>query len=118
MKDRLWLRNTINYKIIDYHQNNGQVYIGTDKGILVVDTNQLDHYLKSWLPVENPEENTDIILFEKEKLNPLYDTIFDNIDRLKNEPGFIKQADAINRSIKTLIDSVKLGLLIKKKVEL
>lgn len=117
MINKTWLHNATNYKIIDYYPYFGQVFIGTDKGILKVDTEKLDTFLKGWLPVENPEKDTDVILFEKEKLNPLYDTIFDNIDKLKKEPGFIKQADAINRSIKTLIDSVKLGLLIKKQVE-
>ena len=63
------------------------------------------------MPVKN--NNTEVVIYDNiisKNLTPLTETVRDSIDKLKNDGSFIKQADAINRSINTMINLAKLQL--------
>ena len=53
-------------------------------------------------------------IYEQVKKLDLATVLMENINTLKSNPGFVKQATVINNSINTLLNAVKTEILVKK----
>ncbi|MRS02019.1 hypothetical protein EG832_02120 [bacterium] len=118
---RIFLRNGIEHTIISFLPNrlddrytvktNRQVFESNEAGIRKI--------LKDLLPVEDePEMTMEIVPFKEEctsVTNDLRATLLEAIEKVQQDPGYIKQAQAINSLTKTIIYSFQIQQQLGRK---
>jgi len=119
MLDSVWMYKLECYRMIDYSIVENTVTIITDKKDFNFHKKHIDLVLEEWLPVsdEKPvtrKKNTMPIVLGHEQLPNLTNLVLGNIDKLKTDSSFIKQAQAINQSILTLINITKMQINLAK----
>ncbi len=127
MVNHTYIYKARHQKILSFRIEDDTVHIVTDLRWLKIDITKIEKELQEFLPVE--EEKDDAVIDgiylptvhqAKENMPSLKDTILENIDKLKTNKDYVKQAAAINQSINTLINMAKLELQtvrIKSKVK-
>lgn len=121
--DRM-LNKTFIYKqdqivIRDYFQEpeKGTVRVITDKKPITVQTSQLADFEKACLPVEEPATqavSTEVVSQASSLLLTLQQTLLDNIEMVKKDKEYTKQANVVNSSVNALIGMAKLQLQVGK----
>jgi len=110
---------TENHKIIAIKQTDESVFISTDKDLLIFPLDDIEEIIeKEFLPVEVDNDgltkSNGLVVFQQVKATDLVKVLQDNISRLQKEPGYIKQATAINQTTNTLLNLVKTELSARK----
>jgi hypothetical protein len=117
MRGKFFLYNAKNHKIVGYKMNADDVVIATDKEIFVWDYITTENNLSSFLPVENEPVDA-IVLFSNGEIKSITSILMDSINKIQQDPGYIKQAMAINSTANTLINAAKMALqLYKQKLD-
>ena len=92
--------------------------VATDNGWLEFATGKAEKALAEFLPVHANNRSLAITVMPKNgELQNLKEIILDNIQKVKEDKDYIKQADAINKSIGTLINMAKLEISYIKAIK-
>ncbi|MCL5031265.1 MAG: HNH endonuclease [Bacteroidetes bacterium] len=106
------------HKIIATRIKEESVFISTDLDLIELNINDCEKIIHNdFLPAESgsPQETESApVLYQEIKSAGLITDLKSNIDQLKQDPSYIKQAMAINSTVKTMLDIVKTELQIKK----
>lgn len=107
MAGKNYLFNGRRHKIIKARQAGDKIEIVTDKEWLSLDEKEV----RSFLPAA-PDQEVSLQILPKndDTLSTLRGTVLQTIEKLKADKAYIDQANAINGSIKTIIDLAKLEL--------
>lgn len=127
MTDRTKLNRLINKEFI-YKQENilitdhfedpdkGVINIVTKSKTIKVKTEELPVFLEALLPVD--DSNTQAVAVVSNEtgglLRTLQETLLDNIERVKKDPGYIKQANTVNSSVNALVGMAKLRVQVER----
>lgn len=86
-----------------------------------IKTQDVSRFMEACLPVEsenNPTDNaavsTEVVKQTNTLLNTLQQTLLDNIEQVKKNPAYIKQANVVNSSVNSLIGLAKIQIQVKK----
>ena len=101
------------------YQLNGKLVLKTNQEEYERPLDSIPDFLDHWepfdttknvlVPIEAP------MLKETNMVNTLTDLLMDNIDKVKNDAGYIKQAQAINNNVNSIINLTKLKLDVIKQ---
>lgn len=115
MLGKLWLHNGNQIKIINYHvlseQGKIQIDIEGKDPMMIKDINK---FIEGCLPVEETAVSVEVIQQTNGLINTLQKTLLDNIEKVKNDKEYIKQANVVNSSVNALIGMAKLQLQVEK----
>jgi len=116
MKGKLFLYKTFQHRIIQIKINGDQetIEIVTDKDWLIFSIMEIEGKLKDFLPISDEKATSALISLPADTSQSLAKTIIDNIDKLKDNPGYVQQAAAINKSINTLISLARAEIEARK----
>jgi len=109
MKGKTFMFNAKNIKILNYKLDADNVIIATDKELFVWDYVTAETKLSTFLPVED-EPSTAIIPFNNSEIRDITSILMDSINKIQQDPNYIKQAMAINSTANTLINACKMSL--------
>lgn len=112
MVGKSFLVNTITHKISNFRIADEKLLIVTDKRFFEVDLVNAPKTLEMFLETE--DEHLPVQTFEVKALGSageIKDIIMENIRKLKGNPEYIPQAQAINESVKVLVDVAKTEVL-------
>lgn len=119
MRGNAYIYRGTYYEINDAMMVDGLVLISTNKLMLRFTELEFLQEFNNFLPTA--KESAEIVLTAQATQTPLNgmaktvkDTIMDSIKKIQNDPKYIAQAEAINRSVNTLINIAKLELQAKK----
>jgi hypothetical protein len=127
MNDRTKLNRLLNKEFI-YKQENivitdhfedsdkGTINIVTKQKTIKIKSAELPAFLESLLPVDDTN-TTAVAVVSKETgglLTTLQETLLDNIERVKADPGYIKQANTVNSSVNALVGMAKLRVQVER----
>ncbi|WP_143061564.1 hypothetical protein [Dyadobacter sp. SG02] len=103
-----FLVNATHHKVASFRISEDRLLIATDKKIFEVDTVNALKLIESFLPADNdPPTIPAVEIKALAGAGEIKDIIMDNIRQLKGNPAFIPQAQAINESVKVLVDVAK-----------
>jgi len=114
------LQNSYNYRGVTHKINDAQitedmVFLSTNKRMLRFNHEQFMTEFKEFLPAE-AESNS--VVVRHEPLNgmtkTIKDTLMESINKVREDAKYIKQAEAINKSVNVLLNMAKLDLQAKK----
>jgi len=118
------MHNAKTFKIRDYEITDEKLIIITDGDTIRLVLDKALPFLNECLTVDGKETikkekrfNGDLQLYDRNTTQKLRDTLIENIDRVKENPNYIKQAHAINSSVNTLINLVKTEIMARKIIE-
>lgn len=115
-----------NIKIKDYYpiQEKGEINIITDGNPIRIKENEIVKFCEQLLPVDAPETkatqglsvhlSAQVAEQTNGLLATLQQTLLDNIEAVKRDGGYIKQANTINSSVNALIGMAKLQIQVGK----
>lgn len=119
MRGNAYIYRGTYYEINDAMMVDGLVLISTNKLMLRFTELEFLQEFNNFLPTA--KESAEIVLTAQATQTPLNgmaktvkDTIMDSIKKIQNDPKYIAQAEAINRSVNTLVNIAKLELQAKK----
>lgn len=115
MLGKSFIYNQNNITLDDYEVDEDGVHVVASGKKLFLPTGELDNFIKKCLPVENAVE-----VFSSQEINimsTLQQTLLANIEKLKTDPGYVKQATAINNQINTIINMTALQLKVRTKLK-
>lgn len=113
MKGQVWMYKTELQTFLAYKIMGGEVIITTDRDIYKFPIGEINKKINDFLPVEQQPVKS-LISTKDLGLTTLKDTIVDNIQRLKQDPGFLQQAKETNKMVLTLLNMIKLQIDIEK----
>lgn len=114
MVNKFWMYHTRHHKLLSFKIKEGQVILVTDRDWIEIPLKRINQTLVEFLPVvEDKHSNLSVILFEGNGKASLKDLIYENIEKIKANPEYIKSAKALNEQVKTVIEMAKLELQIK-----
>jgi len=110
------------YKFLSINRDPTRITIATDKKWILIEHSEIPSFLKDLLevddeqlPAKNGTNATAIISDQmKQNVNSLSGILLSNIERLKDDPTYIKQAQQINNSARTIIEMARLELDVHK----
>lgn len=108
-----------NIRIVDFYPEKDKetfkIILANKKPITVKD-GEVDKFCKDLLPVDAPETGVSIQVAESTNgmIVNLQQTLLENIERVKQDPGYIKQASTINSSVNALVGMAKLQIQMSK----
>ena len=132
MKDRTRLNNLLG-KTYMYKQDSilvsdwfedvdaGLYKVVTTNGVIPVPVNEVKEFIDHLLPTEEESTtavSTEVVRETEGFLKTLQQTLMENIEMVKKDPAYIKQANSVNSSVNALIGMAKLQLQVgrlKKK---
>ncbi len=123
MIGKSYMYKTFIHRIISYEHISSTILLHTNKETITFTSSQAEKKLDEFLPVANIIEPAEakpavnnLVLYEKikEDLPNLTDIIKGNIAKLQSSREYIPQAAAINESINSLVNLVKLEIMVKK----
>lgn len=114
MVNKTWMYNARHHKLLSYRISENSVILVTDKEWYEIPITKINKELSSFLPVatSNSHKDVSIVLFSGNGQSSLRDVVMDNITKLQSDPNYIKQAEAINKQVKTMIEMSKLKIKI------
>lgn len=119
MRGNAYIYRATYYEINDAMMVDGLVLLSTNKLMLRFSELEFLQEFNNFLPTA--KESTEIVVATQATQTPLNgmaktvkDTIMDSLKKLQEDPKYIAQADAINRSVNTLVNIAKLELQAKK----
>lgn len=77
----------------------------------------LSQFLNECLPVDSEDEtvvSTEVVQQTNNLLTTLQQTLLDNIEKVKKDPAYIKQANTVNSSVNSLIGLAKIQISVSK----
>jgi len=98
------------HKLLNFTIDNLKVMIATDLTILSLTAQEASAQVRLFKPVAQEVSKALSTIPQNEQMGQLKDVIMNSIERLKGEPDFIPQAQAINEQVKTVIEMGKLEL--------
>lgn len=114
MLDKTYIYKQNHIKIKDYFVNDEKksVQVITDAKPITVPINELAEFEKACLPIEEPSTAVSIEVVQETSvfLTTLQKTLLENIDKVKADPNYIKQANVVNSSVNALIGMAKVQL--------
>ena len=108
---KTWMYKTQNHYVITYKELEDQVIISTDSNMISISKEKLDEELEEFLPVD--QDNSVTLFGAKPQLlisrqnDSMYSIMNECITKIKEDPTFISQAQAINRTMQTMIEIAK-----------
>jgi len=115
MLQNSYMYKGIIHKIIDAQITEDMVFLSTNKRMLRFNYEQFMTEFKEFLPAE-AESNA--VVVRHETLNgmtkTIKDTLMESINKVREDAKYIKQAEAINKSVNVLLNMAKLDLQAKK----
>jgi len=115
MLQNSYMYKGITHKIIDAQITDDMVFLSTNKRMLRFNHEQFMAEFKDFLPAE-AESNA--VVVRQEPLNgmtkTIKDTLMESINKVREDAKYIKQAEAINKSVNVLLNMAKLDLQAKK----
>jgi len=115
MLQNSYMYKGITHKIIDAQITDDMVFLSTNKRMLRFNHEQFMAEFKEFLPAE-AESNA--VVVRQEPLNgmtkTIKDTLMESINKVREDAKYIKQAEAINKSVNVLLNMAKLDLQAKK----
>lgn len=115
MKGKLYLFRTENYRLINYKINEETVDIVTNhRWFSIPLDDKAWRFISEFLEVEEENPEVELSLFTPQSTNQLRNVMLDSIEQLKTNPGYVKQANAINQTINTMINCAKMEFSMKK----
>ena len=115
MLQNSYMYKGITHKIIDAQITDDMVFLSTNKRMLRFNHEQFMTEFKEFLPAE-AESNA--VVVRQEPLNgmtkTIKDTLMESINKVREDAKYIKQAEAINKSVNVLLNMAKLDLQAKK----
>jgi len=118
MRGNAYIYRAAYYEINDAMMVDGLVILSTNKLMLRFSELEFMQEFSNFLPTA--KEAAEIVVHHTQQtpLNGMAktvkDTVMDSIKRVQNDAHYIKQAEAINRSVNTLVNIAKLELQAKK----
>lgn len=117
MRGNAYMFRATYYEINDAMMVDGLVLISTNKLMLRFSELEFLQEFNNFLPTA--KESTELVVHNQQTpLNGMAktvkDTIMDSLKKIQEDPKYIAQADAINRSVNTLVNIAKLELQAKK----
>ena len=112
-----YLYKTIQQKVNAFRILDDQILISTNVGLIGLQIENAEFVINhDFLPIDSSDIQTTTTPAALTKLNDIkiIDTLQENIQKLKTEPAYIKQAMAINNTINTMLNIVKTELQIKR----
>ena len=116
MRGNAYIYRGTYYEINDGMMVDGLVILSTNK--LMLRFSELEFLQEHSSFLATSKESAEIVVHQNTPLNGMAktvkDTIMDSIKKIQNDANYIKQAEAINRSVNTLVNIAKLELQAKK----
>jgi hypothetical protein len=105
-----------NHKVITTRIMDDKILISTDKDLISLDEDEAERIImEEFLPVSNGKAiDHNLVVYEQVKKLDLAAVLMDNIEKIKADPGYVRQAAAINSTVKTLLYAVNTELMVKK----
>ena len=118
MKGKTFMRNGRYHTVLSWQIKDDKLTVATDNGWLEFTIDKAEKALSEFLPVHANNQKLAITVMPKNgELQNLKEIILDNIQKVKEDKDYIKQAEAINKSIGTLINMAKLELSYIKAIK-
>lgn len=108
-----------NIRIVDFYpekdKDTFKIILANKKPITLKESD-VDKFCKDLLPVEAPETGVSIQIQQSTNgmISTLQQTLMDNIERVKSDPAYVKQANTINSSVNALVGMAKLQIQMSK----
>jgi len=109
-----FLFKTRELKVVNYKLDADKVILATDKEVFVWDYVSAETNLSSFLPIEEPE-STAVVPFSNGEIKDITTILMDSINKIQQDPAYIKQAMAINSTANTIINTAKMALQLKRE---
>jgi hypothetical protein len=112
--------NTYNYKIIGFMLVDEKVVVATDTKDIIFPQEEAAQYINEFLPVEDEkmqEKQALQIMPDKKQVADLKGIILQNIKNVQKDKAYVPQANAINKSINTMISMANLELAYYKTMK-
>ena len=108
MVGKSYMVNTVTHKVANFRISDEKLMIATDKKFFEVDLIHANKTIEMFLLTEEEFHPVEVSPIKSlAGTGEIKDIIMDNIRQLKNNPAFIPQAQAINESVKVLVDVAK-----------
>lgn len=116
MHGKTFMYKTVLHKVIITKEYDETIMISTDKDLIVIKRDDIESALKEFLEVEGEAliNANDLVIYKKVKEMNFVEIIKNNIKKVQEDPSFVKQSMAIDRSVNTLLNVVKMELAVKK----
>jgi hypothetical protein len=123
MVGQTFMYKSKNILITDYHvlgeEGKTQIDIEDGNGVALepIKTSDLTKFIDACLPVDNESEDsvsTEVVEGTNSLLTNLQATLLDNINQVKKNPNYIKQANVVNSSVNSLIGLAKIQIQVSK----
>ena len=114
MVGRTFMYHTRLYKVLNYRLN-GRLELVCDKRWFDIAAEHIEGTLDEFLPVA--EERALAFFPAKKELINIKDILMENIERVRQDKTYVGQANAINKSVNTLINMAKLEIQYQKMKE-
>ena len=112
------LYGTIEHRINNFRIAEDSVYISTNVDLIVLGLADAESIItEAFFPVKIDKSNSSVQYpFALQQLNDsnILKTLNENIKKLQTDSGFIKQAMAINNTVNTVLNIVKVELQLKR----
>lgn len=111
------------FKINGHYISKERVHISTDSKMVTLNVHNAMDSLKEFMPVADNSkaiavsQPTGTMVTSKVLSSDIISTVMNSIKMVQDNPDYIKQADGINRSVKTLLDIAKTELSYRKYVD-
>lgn len=121
-KQFIYKQDNITIKDYFLKDEDKTVHIITDKKPIVIKEADIAKFCEQLLPVEEPTTravaqvaiSTEVVQQTTGLLSTLQQTLLDNIERVKTDKEYIKQANVVNSSVNALIGMTKLQISVAK----
>lgn len=114
MRGKTYMYAANTYKILNYKIDKDEVHLVTDSEWLVFKISAAEKNLTQFLPVADGFGNEKLTIITNESSKKIIDTILSTIEEVRQNPEYVKQANAINQSVNALISLGKLEIQFKK----
>ena len=130
MKGRHFMYNTKTYHFLNYEIGTEGITIVTDKKFFKnIDPDTIETMLKEFLPIETPALRQEVAPVPMQSISngtigKLKDILLDNIEKVKEDPNYIPQAQAVASNVDSIInlsraemEAYRLAVQLKKMSE-
>jgi hypothetical protein len=111
--NRTYLINTEQHKINDVAINGTAVYISTDKRMFIKRMDDFPAFVKTFLPVD-----TAVTVSRKDmdtkSIQDVRKLLLSNLEKVTKDESYIKQVNAANSTVNTLMNTFKTEITLRK----
>lgn len=112
LRGKVFLYGKKQIKVLQTAINGDTVMIATDNDIITFPLDRTDDLINQLMPMEDSAMM--VAPIRKKHLTNMTETLIDSIEKIKTNPGYIPQAEAISRQIGTLINIARLSIMMQK----